>query len=41
MQITMKDRVAVVTGGSKGIGVAVARRFAEFGREGCDPRARR
>src|ERR671926_1815928 len=31
MQITMKDRVAVVTGGSKGIGVAVARRFAESG----------
>src|SRR4029078_9051557 len=31
MQITMKDRVAAVTGGSKGIGVAVARRFAESG----------
>jgi NAD(P)-dependent dehydrogenase (short-subunit alcohol dehydrogenase family) len=31
MQITMKDRVAVVTGGSKGIGNAVARRFAESG----------
>ncbi len=31
MNITMKDRVAVVTGGSKGIGVAVARRFAESG----------
>ena len=31
MQITMKDRVAVVTGGSKGIGIAVARRFAESG----------
>ena len=28
MQITMKDRVAVVTGGSKGIGIAVARRVA-------------
>ncbi len=27
----MKDRVAVVTGGSKGIGIAVARRFAESG----------
>jgi NAD(P)-dependent dehydrogenase (short-subunit alcohol dehydrogenase family) len=27
----MKDRVAVVTGGSKGIRVAVARRFAESG----------
>jgi NAD(P)-dependent dehydrogenase (short-subunit alcohol dehydrogenase family) len=27
----MKDRVAVVTGGSKGIGLAVARRFAESG----------
>jgi 3-oxoacyl-[acyl-carrier protein] reductase len=31
MNVTMKDRVAVVTGGSKGIGVAVARRFAESG----------
>src|SRR5436190_9202268 len=31
MQVTMKDRVAVVTGGSKGIGLAVARRFAESG----------
>ena len=31
MQVTMKDRVAVVTGGSKGIGVAVARRFAGAG----------
>jgi NAD(P)-dependent dehydrogenase (short-subunit alcohol dehydrogenase family) len=31
MQLTMKDRVAVVTGGSKGIGLAVARRFAECG----------
>ena len=31
MQITMKDRVAIVTGGSKGIGFAVARRFAESG----------
>jgi 3-oxoacyl-[acyl-carrier protein] reductase len=31
MQVTMKDRVAVVTGGSKGIGLAVARRFAECG----------
>jgi 3-oxoacyl-[acyl-carrier protein] reductase len=31
MNITMKDRVAVVTGGSKGIGFAVARRFAESG----------
>jgi 3-oxoacyl-[acyl-carrier protein] reductase len=31
MNITMKDRVAVVTGGSKGIGLAVARRFAESG----------
>jgi NAD(P)-dependent dehydrogenase (short-subunit alcohol dehydrogenase family) len=27
----MNDRVAVVTGGSKGIGIAVARRFAESG----------
>jgi len=27
----MKNRVAVVTGGSKGIGFAVARRFAESG----------
>ena len=31
MQVTMKDRVAIVTGGSKGIGLAVARRFAESG----------
>ncbi|CAN7761698.1 SDR family NAD(P)-dependent oxidoreductase [Bradyrhizobium sp. LjRoot220] len=31
MNITMKDRIAVVTGGSKGIGLAVARRFAESG----------
>src|SRR3954463_12216486 len=31
MQVTMKDRVAVVTGGSKGIGLAVARRFAGSG----------
>jgi 3-oxoacyl-[acyl-carrier protein] reductase len=31
MQVTMEDRVAVVTGGSKGIGLAVARRFAESG----------
>ena len=31
MNITMKDRVAVITGGSKGIGIAVARRFAESG----------
>jgi len=31
MNVTMKDRVAVVTGGSKGIGLAVAKRFAESG----------
>jgi NAD(P)-dependent dehydrogenase (short-subunit alcohol dehydrogenase family) len=31
MNLSMKDRVAVVTGGSKGIGFAVARRFAESG----------
>ena len=31
MEVTMKDRVAVVTGGSKGIGLAVARRFAGSG----------
>lgn len=31
MNVTMKDRVAVVTGASKGIGIAVARRFAESG----------
>src|SRR3954465_4646659 len=31
MNVTMKDRVAIVTGGSKGIGLAVARQFAESG----------
>ena len=31
MHVTMKDRVAVVTGGSKGIGLAVARQFAASG----------
>lgn len=31
MNLSMQDRVAVVTGGSKGIGIAVARRFAESG----------
>ena len=31
MQVTMKDRVAVVTGGSKGLGLAVARQFAASG----------
>jgi 3-oxoacyl-[acyl-carrier protein] reductase len=31
MNVTMEGRVAVVTGGSKGIGLAVARRFAESG----------
>ena len=31
MQVTMKDRVAVVTGGSKGIGLAVARQFVASG----------
>ena len=31
MNVTMKDRVAAVTGGSKGIGLAVARRFAASG----------
>ena len=31
MNVTMKDRVAVITGGSKGIGIACARRFAESG----------
>ena len=31
MNLSMKDRVAVVTGGSKGIGIAVARRFAKSG----------
>ena len=31
MNVTMKDRVAVITGGSKGMGLACARRFAESG----------
>src|ERR1700754_3926327 len=31
MNLSMKDRVAVVTGGSKGIGLAVGRRFAGSG----------
>ena len=31
MQITMKDRVAVITGGSKGLGKAMARGLAEAG----------
>ena len=31
MEVTMKGRVAAITGGSKGIGLAVARRFAESG----------
>ena len=31
MNVTMKDRVAIVTGGSKGLGLAMARRFAESG----------
>jgi 3-oxoacyl-[acyl-carrier protein] reductase len=31
MNLTMTDRVAVITGGSKGIGLACARRFAESG----------
>ncbi len=31
MQITMNNRVAVITGGSKGLGLAMARRFAESG----------
>jgi 3-oxoacyl-[acyl-carrier protein] reductase len=31
LQMNMKDRVAVVTGGSKGIGLAVARAFATAG----------
>ncbi len=31
MNVTMKDRVAVITGGSKGLGFAMARRFAESG----------
>jgi NAD(P)-dependent dehydrogenase (short-subunit alcohol dehydrogenase family) len=31
MNVTMKDRVALVTGGSKGLGLAMARRFPESG----------
>ena len=30
MNVSMKDRVAVITGGSKGIGLACARRFARI-----------
>ena len=41
MQVTMKDRVAVVTGGSKGLGLAVARQFAASGCQSRDPCARR
>ena len=40
MDMNMKDRVAIVTGGSKGIGLAVARRFADR-RQGRDRGARR
>ena len=39
MNITMKDRVAVVTGGSKGIGIAVARQICRVRRQGRDRRA--
>ena len=31
MQVMMKDRVAVITGGSKGLGLAMARQFAASG----------
>ena len=31
MHVTMKDKVAVVTGGSKGLGLAMARQFAASG----------
>src|SRR4051812_36847617 len=31
IQITINERVAVITGGSKGLGLAMARRFAESG----------
>jgi hypothetical protein len=41
MNLSMKDRVAVVTGGSKGIGIAVARRFAESGPGSRSSRAAR
>ena len=36
MNITMKDRVAVVTGGSKGIGVCGRPAICRVGRQGRD-----
>ena len=31
MQIDLKERTAVITGGSKGLGLAIAQRFAGLG----------
>ncbi len=41
MQVTMKDRVAVITGGSKGIGHGGGTAVRRLRRQGRDPRARR
>jgi hypothetical protein len=40
INLSMKDRVAVVKGGSEGIGIAVARRFASRVCKGGDLRTR-